>query len=106
MVLVALFALVSVALSAMQVMTSIDIAPTAVGVTSYRFAAATLIALAASCAALLLLYIGLYVWNWLLILFRRYPDPGEGSDVLSVKPSIKGQKFPLCVSIHCNTAIT
>lgn len=74
MVLVALFALVSVALSAMQVMTSIDIAPTAVGVTSYRFAAATLIALAASCAALLLLYIGFYVWNWLLILFRRYPQ--------------------------------
>ncbi|KAM0705295.1 hypothetical protein Q7P35_008085 [Cladosporium inversicolor] len=72
MILVALFALVSVALSAMQVMTSIDIAPTAVAVTSYRFAIATLVALAASCATLLLLYIGLYVWNWLLIFVRRY----------------------------------
>jgi hypothetical protein len=72
MILVALFALVSVALSAMQVMTSIDIAPTAVAVTSYRFAIATLIALAGSCAALLLLYIGLYVWNWSLIFVRRH----------------------------------
>jgi len=72
MILVALFALVSVALSAMQDMTSIDIAPTAVAVTSYRFAIATLIALAGSCAALLLLYIGLYVWNWSLIFVRRH----------------------------------
>lgn len=72
MILVGLFALVSVALSAMQVMTSIDIAPTEVAVTAYRFAIATLIALAASCAALLLLYIGLYLWNWLLIFVRRH----------------------------------
>jgi len=72
MILVALFALVSVALSAMQVMTSVDIAPTEVAVTSYRFAIATLIALAASCAVLLLLYIGLYLWNWLLIFVRRH----------------------------------
>lgn len=71
MILVALFALVSVALSAMQVMTSIDIAPVAVAATSYRFAIATLVALAGSCAALLLLYIGLYVWNWMLVLIRR-----------------------------------
>jgi len=71
MALVALFALVSVALSAMQVMTSVDGVPAAVSVTSYRFAIATLIALAGSCAALLVLYIGLYVWNWLLILARR-----------------------------------
>jgi hypothetical protein len=72
MILVALFALVSVALSAMQVMTSIDIAPAAVAVTSYKFAIATLVALGGSCAALLLLYVVLYVWNWLLIFFRRY----------------------------------
>lgn len=72
MILVALFALVSVALSAMQVMTSIDIAPAAVAVTSYKFAIATLVALGGSCAALLLLYVVLYVWNWLLIFSRRY----------------------------------
>jgi hypothetical protein len=71
MILVALFALVSVALSAMQVMTSIDTAPAAVAVTSYRFAIATLVALGGCCAALLLLYVGLYLWNWLLILVRR-----------------------------------
>jgi hypothetical protein len=72
MTLVALFALVSVALSAMQVTTSVDSVPAAVSVTSYRFAIATLVALAGSCAALLVLYIGLYVWNWLLIFVRRY----------------------------------
>jgi len=71
MTLVALFALVSVALSAMQVMTSVNGAPAAVFVTSYRFAIATLVALAGSCAALLVLYIALYVWNWLLIFMRR-----------------------------------
>jgi hypothetical protein len=71
MTLVALFALVSVALSAMQVMTSINSALAAVSITSYRFAIATLIALAGSCAALLVLYIALYVWNWLLIFVRR-----------------------------------
>jgi hypothetical protein len=71
MMLVALFALVSVALSAMQVMTGVESVPAAVSITSYRFAIATLIALAGSCAALLALYIGLYVWNWLLIFFRR-----------------------------------
>ncbi|KAG9663378.1 hypothetical protein KCU78_g1227, partial [Aureobasidium melanogenum] len=72
MTFVALFALVSVALSAMQVMTSVDGAPAAVSVTSYRFAIATLIALAGSCAGLLVLYVTLYVWNWLLIFFRRH----------------------------------
>jgi hypothetical protein len=71
MTLVALFALVSVALSAMQVMTSINGAPAAVSVTSYRFAITTLIALAGSCAALLVLYIALYVWNWVFIFVRR-----------------------------------
>jgi hypothetical protein len=71
MTLVALFALVSVALSAMQVMTSVNGAPAAVSVTSYRFAIATLAALAGSCAALLVLYIALYVWNWVLIFVRR-----------------------------------
>jgi hypothetical protein len=71
MTLVTLFALVSVALSAMQVMTSINGAPAAVSVTSYRFAIATLIALAGSCVALLVLYIALYVWNWLFIFVRR-----------------------------------
>lgn len=70
MTLVAIFALVSVALSAMQVMTSVDSVSAAVSVTSYRFAIATLIALAASCAALLMLYIGLYVWNWPLVFVR------------------------------------
>lgn len=72
MTLVALFALVSVALSAMQVMTSVDSVLAAVLVTSYRFAVATLVALAGSCAALLVLYIGLYVWNWVAIFVRRY----------------------------------
>jgi hypothetical protein len=73
MALVALFALVSVALSAMQVMTSVDHVPAAVSITSYRFAIAVLVALVGSCAALLVLYIALYVWNWLLILIRRRP---------------------------------
>jgi hypothetical protein len=71
MTLVALFALVSVALSAMQVMTSVNGAPAAVSVTSYRFAIATLVALAGSCTALLVLYMGLYLWNWLLIFVRH-----------------------------------
>ena len=69
--LVALFALVSVALSAMQVMTNMDGIPAETIITSYRFAIATLAALSGSCAALLLLYVGLYVWNWCLILIRR-----------------------------------
>lgn len=68
MTLVTLLALVSVALSAMQVMTSVDGIPAAVFVISYRFVIGTLIALAGSCAALLVLYIGLYAWNWLLVL--------------------------------------
>ena len=59
----ALFALVSVALSAMQVMTSIDGVPAGATITSYRFAIATLIAVAGSCAVLSALYMGLYVWN-------------------------------------------
>jgi hypothetical protein len=71
MTLVALFALVSAALSAMQIMTNVDGVPVAVSVTSYRFAIVTLVALAGSCAGLLVLYVGLYVWNWLSILVRR-----------------------------------
>lgn len=72
MALIALFALVSVALAAMQVMTSVDSTPAEVAVTSYHFSIATLVALAGSCAALLALYIGLYVWNWVLILIRHH----------------------------------
>ena len=72
MTLIAVFALVSVALAAMQVLTSVDSVPAEVAVTSYRFSIATLVALAGSCAALLALYIGLYVWNWVLILVRHY----------------------------------
>lgn len=71
--LIALFALVSVALSAMQVMVSVDGIPEGAITTSYRFAIATLIALAGSCAVLLALYVGLYVWNWRLIYVRRQP---------------------------------
>jgi hypothetical protein len=69
--LVALFALVSVALPAMRVMTSVDGVPAGAIITPNRFAIATLIALAGSCAILLALYIGLYVWNWCLIYVRR-----------------------------------
>ena len=71
--LVALFALVSVALSAMQVMTSLDSVPAEAATTSYRFAIATLVALAGTCIVLLALYAGLYVWNWCLIYVRRQP---------------------------------
>ncbi|KAK5109058.1 hypothetical protein LTR85_003788 [Meristemomyces frigidus] len=74
MTLVALFALVSVALSAMQVMTAFDRVPAVVAVTLYRFSIATLVALAGSCAVLLGLYFGLYVWNWFLIFVRRTPQ--------------------------------
>lgn len=70
--LVALFALVSVALSAMQVMTSVEGVPAEAKITSYRFAIATLVTLAGSCAVLFALYVGLYVWNWWLILDRRF----------------------------------
>lgn len=69
--LVALFALVSVALSAMRVMSGIDGAPGAVTTTSYRFAIATLLALGGCCVSLLVLYVGLYIWNWCLIFARR-----------------------------------
>jgi hypothetical protein len=69
--LVALFALVSFALSAMQVMTSISDVPAIVLTTSYRFAVATLVALAGSCVALLALYTMLYVWNWAQIYVRH-----------------------------------
>lgn len=69
--LVALFALVSVALSAMQVMTSVEGVPEEARTTSYRFAIATLVTLAGSCAVLFVLYVLLYLWNWLLILVRR-----------------------------------
>ena len=72
--LVALFALVSVALSAMQVMTSLDSVPAEAATTSYRFAIATLVALAGTCIVLLALYAGLYVWNWCLIYVRRQPE--------------------------------
>lgn len=72
MALIAVFALVSVALAAMQVMTSVDSAPAEVAITSYHFSIATLVALAGSCAALLTLYTGLYVWNWVLILIRHH----------------------------------
>lgn len=78
MTLVALFALVSVALSAMQVMTSVDGVPSAVTRTSYRFSVATLVALAGSCAVLLALYLGLYVWNWALILVKRRSSQRRG----------------------------
>jgi hypothetical protein len=71
--LVALFALVSVALSAMQVMTSVDNVPAEATITSYRFAIATLVALAGTCIVLLGLYAGLYLWNWCLIYVRRQP---------------------------------
>lgn len=70
--LVALFALVSVALSAMQVMTSVEGVPAAARTTSYRFAIATLVTLAGSCAILFALYVWLYVRNWWLILDRRF----------------------------------
>ena len=71
MTLVALFALVSVALSAMQVMAGRQDVSAVVRTTTYRFAAATLVALAASCSILLSLYFGLYLWNWLCIFLRR-----------------------------------
>jgi len=71
MALVTLFALVSVALSAMQVMSSIDGISAAVATTSYRFAIATLLAMSGCCAGMLALYFGLYVWNWCLICVRR-----------------------------------
>jgi hypothetical protein len=59
----AFFALVSVALSAMQVITGVDSVSAAVTVMWCRFAVETLITLAGSCAALLLLCIGFYVWS-------------------------------------------
>lgn len=68
--LVALFALVSVALSAMQVMSIIDGIPMTVATLSYRFAITTLIALGGSCAGLFALYLGLYAWNWYLVFTR------------------------------------
>jgi len=69
--LVALFGLVSVALSAMQVMTSLDDVPLVAVVTSHRFAVATLFAIAGSCAILFFLWLGLYIYNWCLIFLRR-----------------------------------
>lgn len=83
MTLVALFALVSVALSAMQVMTSVGGVPAAVFVTSYRFATGTLIALAGSCTALLLLYVGLCAWNWLLILSNAVHNMNDAKHMAS-----------------------
>jgi len=80
MTLVALFALVSVALSAMQVMTGVGGVSRVVLTTSYRFSIATLVALAGSCAILLALYNGLYVWNWALILVRRQ-SPKKRSEI-------------------------
>jgi hypothetical protein len=69
--LVALFALVSVALSGMQVITNMDGAPTRTTTGSYRFAIGTLASLAWSCALLISLYLGLCLWNWCMILVRR-----------------------------------
>jgi len=57
----ALFTLVSVALSAMQVMTNMNGIPIAAMITLYRFAIATLAALSGSYTALLSLYVRLYV---------------------------------------------
>jgi hypothetical protein len=70
MTLVTLFALVSVALSAMQVLAGYDNKPAVVAATIYRFAIATLVALAGSCTLLLALYLGLYICNWFLIFAR------------------------------------
>lgn len=69
--LVALFALVSVALSAMQVMMGIEGIPAVVMAISYRFAIATLFALAVSCALLLVFFVGFCAWNWSLIYSRH-----------------------------------
>lgn len=84
--LVALFALVSVALSAMQVITNMDGVPTGMATGSYRFAIGTLASLACCCAFLLSLSLGLYVWNWCMILVRR--DRRKGLD--REKDGIKG----------------
>lgn len=78
MALVAVFALASVALSAMQVMTAYDRLPEVAMVTIYRFSIATLVAITASCAILFVLYVGLYFWNWLLIFSRRRSRSGGG----------------------------
>lgn len=69
--LVALFALVSVALSAMQVMIGIEGIPGAAITTSYRFAIVTLFALAVSCVALIGFFVALHSWVWCWIHFRR-----------------------------------
>jgi hypothetical protein len=69
--LVALFALVSVALSAMQVITNMDGVPIGTTTGSYRFAIGTFASLAWSCTLLLSLYVGFYLWNWCTILVRR-----------------------------------
>jgi hypothetical protein len=69
--LVALFALVSVALSAMQVITNMDGAPTGTTIGLYRFAIGTLASLAWSYTLFLSLYLGLCLWNWCMILVRR-----------------------------------
>lgn len=71
MVLIAVFALVSMALAAMQLMTSVDGASLGVTVTSYRFSIVTLVAIAASCTVLIALHAALYLWNWALILVIR-----------------------------------
>jgi hypothetical protein len=69
--LVALLALVSVALSAMQVITNMDGAPTGTTTGSCRFAIGTWASLAWNCTLLLSLYLGLCSWNWCMILVRR-----------------------------------
>jgi hypothetical protein len=71
MTLITLFALVSVALSAMQVMASVHNRPAVVNTTLYRFSIATLVAIVGSCTGLLALYVTIYLWNWLLIFHRR-----------------------------------
>jgi hypothetical protein len=69
--LVALFALVSVALSAMQVMIGFKDVPTVATTISYGFAAAILSALAMGFAFLFGSCVGLCVWNWCSIYIRR-----------------------------------
>jgi hypothetical protein len=69
--LVALFALVSVALPAMQVITDTDGVPTGTTTGSHHFAIGTLASLAWSCALLLSLYLEFYLWNWCMILIRH-----------------------------------
>lgn len=69
--LIAVFAIVTVGLSAMQVMAAFDRLPRDAVTVLYRTAIATLVAVLGSCGFLFMLYIALYLWNWLLIFQRR-----------------------------------